>query len=349
MNVMANKYLTRTIRLPNGKRKYVRGKTQEEVDKKIADLKQEIDLGIDVGNETTFKAYAEQWFKMEKSVGLMESTIRGYRGKLDRHIYPYIGSVKLRDVKPQQIRDLMYQISGMSRKSQSVILSILRSVFDLAVDDNLIIRSPVSPKIKAKGQPTPEVEPLTPEQETALLKAAEGTRVYPFVYTILRTGMRRGEIEALMWSDIDFSNDVIHIRRHAAPDENGRPVVLDGAKTDAGVRDIPMPEDLKQYLRSRMARARSVYVFPNSKGQIYSHAALTVLWSTLTKRAGFYTHPHQLRHTYCTKLFEAGLDIKQIQYVMGHSDSNITLSIYTHFRESMRKQETIQMVRAAFG
>ena len=343
------KYLTKAVRLPDGTRKYVRGHTQKELDKKVAALQMEIGLGIDVDNDTLFQDYAEQWFKTEKSTHLTDGTKRNYERFLRIHIYPFIGDMKLRDIKASHIRELLFKASDMSRKSQGVILNILRSVFDMAVDDDIIIRSPVSPKIKPKGAPSEEVLPLTPEQEDALLKAAEGLRVYPIVFTLLRTGMRRGEVTALMWQDIDFEANEIHIRRHAVPDRSSRPVIVEGAKTDCGVRDIPMPEDLKQYLRSRMAKARSVYVFPNSKGQVCSHAALAALWGTLNAHAGFRTHPHQLRHTYCTKLFEAGLDIKQVQYVMGHSDPGITLKIYTHYRESVRKQETIQMVRAAFG
>ncbi len=229
-----------------------------------------------------------------------------------------------------------------------MILSILRGVLDTAVEDKIILSSPVSPKLKAKGTPTKEVPPLTPEQETALLQAAEGTLVYPFVFTLLRTGMRRGEITGLMWKDIDFDAEVIHVQRHIVADRSGAPIIVEGAKTDAGVRDIPMPDDLKAFLKARRAQARSVYVFPNSKGKICSASALTSLWDTLDNRAGFHTHPHQLRHTYITKLFEAGLDIKQVQYVAGHSDPNITLKTYTHYRDSVRRANTIQQVKAAF-
>ena len=343
------RYLTKAIRLPDGKRKYVRGRTKDELDKKVADLRQEIGLGIDVSNTASFRDFAERWFRTEKSESLAESSKTSYEICMRLHIYPYIGAMKLRDVKPAQIREIMFRASGLSLRVQRQILCILRNIFDTAVDDNIIVRSPVSPKIKAKGSQTEAINPLTPEQEDALLKAAEGLKVYPFVFTLLHTGMRRGEITPLMWQDVDFDNDVIHIRRHAVPDKSGKPVIIDGAKTNAGVRDVPMPEDLKSYLRALMAKAESVYVFPTDKGMVYYSASLSTLWHTLNKRAGFETHPHQLRHTYATKLFEAGLDIKQVQYLLGHSDPNITLRIYTHYRDSVRKQETIQQVREAFA
>ena len=220
-------------------------------------------------------------------------------------------------------------------------------MFDLAVEDNIILRSPVSASVRARGETSGEAEALTPEQETALLEAAKGTKAYTAVLTILYTGLRRGEFTALMWSDIDYDARVIHVRRHVIPRRSGAPLIVDGAKTDAGVRDVPMPDYLAAHLRREQASTRSVYVFPNSKGQLYSPSAFSSLWKTLDKRAGFHTHPHQLRHTYATKLFELGLDIKQIQYVMGHANPNVTLDTYTHFREDLRKASTVQQVCAA--
>lgn len=347
---MAKKYnyKTATLRLPNGKRKYVRGKTKEELERKLAELKQELFLGVDVGDTTIFKDYADHWLKTTRETCVTPNTARMYRQVFSNHIYPVIGDMKIRDIKPTHIRGIMARISELGHGTQSRVLGLLTGVFNTAVDDNLILRSPVPLTMKAKGDATEESEPLTSEQEQALLEAAEGTMVYPFVFTILHTGMRKGEVMGLMWADVDFDEGVIHVRRHVVPDESGAPMLVSGAKTEAGVRDIPMPDALAAYLKGLQRTARSVYVFPNSKGKLYSSSALSSLWVTLDKRAGFHTHPHQLRHTYATKLFEQGLDVRQVQYVLGHADVNITLRIYVHYRESERRESTIRQVRAAF-
>ena len=340
------KYLTKAIKLPNGKRKYIRGKTQEELDKKVDALKREMLLGIDVSDETKFRDYTDQWFKTTRSVGLNTRTVSRLEGLLKNYIYPVIGDMKLRDIRPAHIRAIMSKVSGKCHGLQSTVLSLLTNAFNLAVDDNIILRSPVSPTTKAKGKTEDEAEPLTPEQEEALLSAAQGKPIYSAVFILLHTGLRRGELLGLMWTDIDYEEHVIHVRRHVVPDKSGAPILEAGAKTDAGVRDVPMPDVLAAYLKGMTMQ--SVYVFPNSKGELYSTSAFSSVWKTLDEHAGFHTHPHQLRHTYATKLFESGLDIKQVQYVMGHADPNITLKTYTHYRDTVRKQSTIQQVREAF-
>ena len=268
---------------------------------------------------------------------------------LELHVYPYIGAKKLRDVRAPMIRKIMNSCDGLSLGTQKIIRTLLRSIFDSAMDDDLLMRSPVPKKLELSGKSTSETEALTEEQETELLDASKGLLVEPFVLALMDTGMRRGEATGLMWSDVDFDANVLHIRRHVVTDRKGRTEIVDGAKTDSGVRDIPMTQRLKDYLIDRKKHSSSVFVFPNSNGGVYSASALTALWASLDRRVGYHTHPHQLRHTYATKLFESGLDIKQVQYVMGHADPETTLNVYTHYRKSMREQSTIQQVRAALG
>lgn len=342
-------YETATIRLPNGKRKYIRAKTKEELKEKVDAVKRELALGVDVSNRTLVKDYAETWFKTVRSVGLVPRTASRFVGLLNNYIYPVIGRMELRDVKPQHIRAVMTGMSHLGHGTQSTVLRMMRDIFDMAVEDQIILRTPVSSMIKARGKTTDEAEPLTPEQETALLEAAKGYPIYTAVYILSMTGLRRGELLGLMWSDVDYDAGVIHVRRHVVPDGSGAPVLEEGAKTKAGRRDVPIPKPLETYLKSIQQSTKSVYVFPNSKGQLYSPAAFSSLWKTLNDRAGFHTHPHQLRHTYATKLFECGLDIKDIQSVMGHADVGITLRTYTHYRAEVRAEKAKQLVMAAFS
>ena len=343
------KYYTKAIPLPNGKRKYVRAKTKGELEEKLTQLRVEAGLGIDISNESTFREYAEYWLLVTKKGKVSPNTLHRYERMLENHIYPYIGANKLRDIRAPAVRLILTRCSHLARDTQAVIRMILRSIFSAAVDDDILMRSPVPKKLELSGESAEETQVLLPDGEAKLLEAAAGLAVYPFVLALMDTGMRRGEATALMWSDIDFDADVIHIRRHVVTDPKGRPHLEDGAKTDAGVRDIPLTHRLKNYLLERKKTSSSVYVFPNSNGGIYSASAFTALWSALDRRAGFHTHPHQLRHTYATKLFESGLDLKQVQYVMGHADPETTLKVYTHYRQSLRNESTIQQVKAALG
>ncbi len=336
--------------MPNGKRKYVRGKTKEELEEKLAELRREMTYGVDVTDSTTFRDYADHWYRTAREPYVSVNTARNAKAKLCNHIYPYIGEKPLRSIRGPHIREIMYRCSSFGHGTQAEILRLLRSAFNSAVDDGIILRSPVPLTLKARGETTQEAGYLTPEQEALLLKAAKKSSLYPIVYTLLLTGLRRGEVTGLMWSDVDFENEVIHVRRHVVSAPGGQPMLVDGAKTEAGVRNVPMTPELRDFLHTEQSKAKSVYVFPNGKGGIISASQLGQMWNRLDKLAGFHTHPHMLRHTYATKLFEAGtLDIRQIQTVLGHSDPSVTLSIYTHYRAAMREASTIQQVRAAIA
>ena len=343
------KYETATLRLPDGRRKYIRAKTKEELKKKVDDLKRELYLGINIADTTTFRDYATHWFQTTRKPYVTPNTADLLWTMLSKHIFPYIGRLKLRDVKAPAIREVMLRSAGLSKAYQKRILGTMRTIFNMAVDDDILIRSPVPTSLRVTGEDAEEVEPLTPEQQTQLLDAAKGTVMYPLVYVIMHTGLRRGEATGLMWSDIDYDEEVIHVRRHVVTSTNGRPELVDGAKTDAGVRDVPMPKCLISFLKEMQAGTKSVYLFTTQNGTLYSAPAMTRAWATLQKRVPFKTKPHQLRHTYATYLFEQGLDVKQVQYILGHSDPKVTMNIYTHYRESVRRTSTIKQVQAAFG
>lgn len=342
-------YKTATIKLPNGKRKYIRAKTQKELEEKLDAAKRELHLGINIAADITFKEYAEQWLELTKRPYVAGNTFNRIARQLRLHVFPTIGNVGIRDIKASHIHLIKRKIAHLGHGSQSQVFSHLRCIFNLAVDDNLILRSPVPITLKPGGDTTEEAVPLTPDQEKKLLRAAEGLAIYPFVYLVLHTGLRRGEATGLLWRDIDYEKEVIHVQRHVVSDaDTGRASLVDGAKTRAGVREVPMPKQLMVYLRKRQREARSVYVLPNSKGQLYSAAALSRAWDLLQDKLDFKVNPHQLRHTYVTKLFEAGLDIKQIQYVVGHSSEQTTLKLYTHYRKDARHSTTIAQIQAAF-
>lgn len=343
-------YEVATIRLPNGKRKYVRGKTKAELAAKVLALQSELNLGIDITNDITVKDYADFWLRVARGPYVTKQTMYALECKLRLHVYPAIGSMPIRDVRATHILQVMSEVSGFSRGYQGSILALVRAIFDAAVDDNLILRSPVSKKLKAHGEDAPEVVPLTPEQEKEVLAAAEGLAVYPFVIIALNTGLRRGEICGLMWNDVDFDHYVIHVRRHVITDTKGKTELVDGAKTKAGVRYVPMTEALEKYLRERHAKATSVFVCPNSNGTVYSNAAVGKLITILNKRLPYKVHMHLFRHTYVTKLVSSRmLDIKQIQFFAGHANPDITVGTYSHFLADARCAESVGQVREALG
>lgn len=341
------KYLTATFTLPNGKRKYIRAATKTELAQKLQAAKMEVGLGIDISDATTVREYAEKWVRLTKTGRITENSETNLIRTMENHIFPYIGPMRVREVRASHILNIMQRCSGLSRGTQGYILSTMRAVFNAAMDDNLILRSPVPTTLRPGGARAAETEALTSEQLAEFLDKTRDLSIWPVIYAISQTGMRRSEATGLMWSDVDTEGLVIHIRRHAVTSSAGRVTVEKGAKTDAGVRDIPITAEFANWLVLRRKSAASVFVFPNRKGGCYSAGVLTSAWHTAAKRVDFPVRPHQLRHTYITTLFEAGLDIKEIQTIVGHADPTVTLGTYTHYREAQRSESTAQKVREA--
>lgn len=364
---MKDKLFKTSITLPDGTRKYIRSTSKEELERKKSDLLLQIGAGLDVRDNSTFAEYAETWVRIYKRPYLRKNSIEAIENALKNHIYPSIGMSKLKKITPIQIQSLLGEMSGQSKSLNNKVIQVLRGVFNSAVDNHLIEKSPIPLTLRAGGIATKEKTALTVMQSKQLLDAVCGTRAYLFCLIALQTGMRRGEICGLMWSDIDLESGIIHVC-HNAIFTNGQTYVSEALKTSAAVRDIPIPPMLLQTLRSEY-KADNRYVLQMENGLPLSRRSFSNLWHMITRRTvadaelvgskarnskmvrgiDFHVTPHQLRHTYITRLFENGLDIKEIQYLAGHANVDMTLRIYTHYMKESRREETAQKIRNAFS
>ena len=365
---MKNTLYTATVKLPDGTRKWVRAKTKEELEQKKAELLVQIGAGLDVLDDSTFGQFAAIWLNTYKRPYLREKSLQAIENALNNHILPYLDAVPLKKVTPIQVQLIMATLSGKSKSLNNQVIQTLRNVCDAAVDNNLLLKSPVPNSLRVGGIPAKEKTALTPEQSQRLLDAVNGTRAYLFCLIALQTGMRRGEICGLMWSDIDFQNRVIHVR-HNAILKDGVTTVSENLKTACAERDLPIPDLLYSTLREVYRSTKSVYVVPGTKGAPMTKSSFkrmmdiidsrtatsadelgtTVRNTKIVRTLDFPVTAHQLRHTYITRLFESGLDIKEIQYLAGHSTVDMTLRVYTHYQKESRQAETAKRVKAAFG
>ena len=272
---------------------------------------------------------------------------------------PYLKGVPLKKVTPLQIQLILGNLSGQSKSLNDKAIQILRGIFNAAVDNNLIAKSPVPLRLRSGGIAAKEKAALTVEQSRQLLNAVFGTRAYLFCLIALQTGLRRGEICGLMWSDIDFDAQIIHVR-HNAIFTSAQTVVSSGLKTAAARRDIPIPPTLLALLTSEKNGSESPFVLHMDNGGALSQTSFSNLWNMVRRRTvdnpndlgtparnskmvrslDFHVTPHQLRHTYITRLFESGLDIKEIQYLAGHTTIDMMLRVYTHCQHESRKKAT---------
>lgn len=361
---MADKKLyTVTLTLPDGTRKYFRGKTKKEAERKRTEARMKIGMGVDINCATTVEELTEMWFALYKKGKLHKRSEETISGILRRYILPVLGKMKVADVKPIHIQQLMTSVDELSNATQQKVLQYTRSIFQVAEENGMVVRTPVGKSIKAGGAPTKEKIPLTREQTDELLKSLEGNRAHLLVSVLLNTGLRIGEALGLMWSDIDFLNGTMTVSRSIVyPMENRSGEINTEMKTTKSKRTIPITWTLRDELRKEMAESNSLWVFSMQDGSFLSYSSFRAMWRSVERRTAakcrpnqrelvekpldFKVHPHLLRHTCITRWFEQGLDIKEIQYLAGHASLDITLGVYTHYLKEERFAETAAKIRA---
>lgn len=363
-----SKLYTKTLTLPNGKRKYIRATTKEELEKKYNAISAEVGLGVDVTDTSTVAELAQMWYDYYKKPHLKTGGQVSVKNTVNQHILPIIGQMRVRDVKEMHIQQVMAAESGMSKSLQDKTRQALNGMFKAAVKNNLIARSPVPDDLKSTGKDTEEKIPLTVKQSQQLLRTVRPTRAYTCVLLMLTAGLRREEACGLMWQDIDFDKHEIHVRR-VNVFYGSQGMITTELKSKAAKRDIPVPEWVVEELRAEHAKSSSPYVLHKQNGQPMSSSAFKNMWAAITARTtdntlligkpsdprhpnvkygiDFHVHPHKLRHTCITRWFDAGLDVKTVQYLAGHATPAITLKIYDHYMSSLRQEQTAQKIKTS--
>ena len=342
-------YCTKVLTLPNGRRKYVRGKTKEELDAKLKRLEELAAAGVRIENNDTFGKFAQQWFDYYKKPYLREKSQDVVKYVVNSYILPELGNCIPHEITPMQIQALMAGVADKSYSLQSKVLVNLRDIFKAAEENGLVAKSPVSSRLKAGGKHSEEKTPLTPDETRLLLERVKDERARTFLLLCLHTGARRGEALAMKYSDIDFKEKLVHIRRNAIV-KQGDTTVSSELKTKAGKRDVPLTQELEHWLLEQKKDASSDYIFVMKDGKLMTKSAFRKMFDHIDRELpDRHITAHILRHTYITRLFEAGLDLKEIQYLAGHSTVEMTLRIYAHYDRLSRESKTAEKVRAALS
>lgn len=325
---------------------YISASSKEELEAKRLQLKgapKKVSLIDD------FNAVADAWLTIYKKPKLRESSYATLKITTDNHVKEFFGGSKVSDISPIQVHLFTSSISHLSKSAQTKCIQYARSIFDVAVENGVIEKSPFSRTINHSAEEPEEQNALTNDQAKALLEAVKGTRAYLFCLIALSTGMRRGEILGLMWDDIDWERKRICVKHNKsfAAGENDAPV-SSFTKTAAGRRDIPIPATLFEELKNESVRSTSPFVIKMNNGQSLTRSSFHSLWKIVeTRDLGFEVHPHLLRHTYCTTCIEAGMAVKDVQHLMGHATPEMTMRVYAHYREQCRSAQTAAEVNEA--
>ena len=187
-----------------------------------------------------------------------------------------------------------------------------------------------------------EFETLTAQQAQAVLQNLRGRTLYPIAATAVATGMRRGELLALRWQDVDLDGAKLRVERSLEQTKRGG-LLFKAPKTRYGRRTVTLPSSTVAELRThrraqqeqRLALGQGkapedALVFPTWDGSTRSPNALTKEWSVAMARAGIKATFHSLRHTHASTLIASGLDVLTISRRLGHGSPAITLGVYGH-------------------
>ena len=325
--------------------KNVLGRTQAEVKEK---LKRAIDenRGLDVikSGEYTVGKWLDLWYESYAKVKMRPSSYLTYRGYIDNHIKPYIGNISLSKLTTLDLQTLYKKLlaegrvarieaqkqpKGLSAKTVRNIHQIISSALKLAVEQRLIARNPADgcalPKAERK-----EMQTLPVEQLTSFLREAKDSGVFALYYIDLTTGLRRGELLGLKWSDIDLEKGDLRVQRQIGR-INGKIIEMP-LKTKNAYRTLPLSADaIDVLMQQRRKTGNSEWVFPSPTGGPMSPDSVLHMLHRVLKRAGLpKVRFHDLRHTFATMALQNGVDVKTVSSVLGHYSAGFTLDTYAH-------------------
>lgn len=337
------------------KGKFIYGSTPGEVEEKYIEARYKASRGHDITKNPTMEEYMIRWYNAYKEGKGSLKTQAMYRNCINTHINPALGKRRVKEITSTEVQFFLKNIKSSKSLAHKVRIT-LSQIFDAAVSDQIRDFNPVAnTEIIAPDKPKREF--LSGAQREKLLEILKGNRLYPLIYTMLYTGMRQGEALALTWSDIDFENKRIIVSK-AVEYEKSKSRTKD-PKTERGFRQIPIPEELAEYLQEYKKKTKSIYVFPGHAGGLMGLTELNNHWRKAQKKIKkwFENNPDTdiepfnltcrlLRHTYCTGLFDAEIDEVSAAEIMGH-DVNIMREIYTHISGERRKA-TIKKIKTLY-
>lgn len=343
-----------------GKRiiKNVLGKTQAEVKDKLKKALED-SQGIDVAHadDYTVGSWLKSWYDLYAKPNIRTATADKYQLFIEEYVTPRIGHIKLAKLTARDLQKLYKELTehgrvrpdkhGKYSLSTTTVRSVhlmLHCAFERAVKERLILRNPtedcIAPKVQKK-----EMKILRPEDLKAYLTAAEKRDALPMFYLELVSGLRKGELIALRWDDLDVKHRTISVSKQLVRNPNGE-VILSRPKTETSVRQVSIPQDTVDLLIQEHSRhADNPYMFPSpTTGEMYHPDSVVNIHKKILKDADLpHIRFHDLRHTFATLALQNGVDVKTVSSMLGHYDAGFTLRTYTHATRQMQDDAAKKM------
>ena len=347
--------------LKDGKKQYknVYGRTQKEADRKAEELKVSLRKGIDISaSNDSFKTWAEYWLNSKR----YEVSADRFSALQSRSAIwiDELGNAPITQIKSFELQSILFSIAAknpytgepMAKKTVRGYAQVINAIFDFAYENRVVSYNPATNlKLPQTATATTQRRALTAEERKRVMEFEH--RAKPSAMLMMLSGLRRGEATALQWNDINFKSNKISVTKsynfktkEFKTPKNGKArvvtvpqILIDYLKTLPKVSPFVLTnasgkmmtdDSWKRLYQSYMADMNIQYGFNGDAPSKYSPTKAPMLIQTFT--------PHELRHTFCTTMFEAGIDALTAKEQMGHADIQTTLAIYTHL--SAKHKET---------
>ena len=327
----------------NGKRRsrsvYVRG-TYKDAQRELTKLLTAADAGtLPEPSRDTVAAYLRNW--LDSTLGLSPKTLERYRELAVRQIIPHVGEIRLQKLTPERLEQWHAALikGGLSARTVGHAHRVLSAALTRAVENGTLARNVARVRKPPKVEDQ-EVEIVPEIARKVILEGLVDSPLYPIVCLALATGMRRGELLALDWSDIDLDRGVVRIERSVEETRAG--LRIKPPKTKRGRRNIGIAADAVTMLREHRKRqielrlrlgqgGQPTLVFSTPEGYLLSPDNLTRDWIRMCKARKLPRYRfHALRHTHVSLLIASGMDILKISRRLGHDKPTTTLNVYGH-------------------
>ena len=300
-----------------GKRVYFYGASEREINKKILDYTARAERG------RLFSEVADEWWgeTLEK---IAYNTVSNYKTAYHRALEEF-GDSSISEIKPKDIGVYLRKLSiqGYSQKTVKNHKIVVSRIFQTAVMDGDIDFNPAAQAEIPRGLPQSKRLP-TSEDEAQIILDSKDLWLFPFA--ALMTGLRKGELLALQWKDIDFENNVINVTK-SVYHQNNAPKIKK-PKTDAGVRPVILLSALRDKLLD-IKGSPDEYIFSEDGGKTpYTKGEYERAMKAYKAATGITTTAQPIRKRFATTAAASKMDAKVLQKVMGHTDITTTLGIY---------------------
>lgn len=313
---------------------------------------------------------------LQTKTGVRQSTRQGYITVQRLLAKQPFGSLKIKSVKTSDAKLFLIKLQqedGKSYSSIHTIRGVLRPAFQMAVDDDILMKNPFGFQLAGVLiNDSVTREAVTKDQMKKFLKFVHDDYIYckyyEVVYILFHTGMRISEFCGLTLKDIDLEKQIVNIDHQLIRTADMR-YIIEETKTEAGKRKIPITDDVTEMFRAiiedrkapkneKLIEGYGGFLFYDENG----NPLVAMHWQhRFNHMVGRYNDiykvqmpnitPHVCRHTYCSNQAKAGMSPKTLQYLMGHSDISVTMNVYTHIglddaEEEVRKMEAFRKAQA---